>query len=241
LAPRTTEDLPKELDSVIAEEAEKRGLSSSVVVNAHNSIDGANNPQEMVRVFKQAAMTSLEEALVHRRSAFQVGGASIVPEEFSVKDGMGPGGISVVVTKVSDQKAAYITIDGNNMVSGLREKILSTLGEMGIVEGEVLTTDTHVVNGVVMTERGYHPIGEAMDQAKLIDYIRKAVLKALDNLEPAEASWRTETIPNVKVIGEKAINAMCLLTERVVSRGKKLAVSIFSAVGAILTALLMLL
>ena len=241
VAPKTTEDLPKELDSVIAEEAEKHGLSSSMVVNAHNSIDGSCNPYEMVGGLKQAAVTSLGEALARQRSPFQVGASSVVPKEFSVEDGMGPGGISVIVTKVGAQKAAYITIDGNNMVSGLREKILSTLGEMGIVEGEVLTTDTHVVNGVVMTERGYHPVGEAMDQAKLIDYIRQAVSKALDSLEPVEVAWRTETIPNVKVIGEKAIGAMCLLTEKMVSQAKKLAVSIFSAVGAILIALLVLL
>jgi len=241
VAPKTTEDLPKELDSIIAKEAGKHGMSSSVVINAHNSIDDSCNPHEMVGVLKEAAITSLEEALTRQCSPFQVGAASVVPKEFSIKDGMGPGGISVIVTKVGTQKAAYITIDGNNMISGLREKILSTLREMGIVEGEVLTTDTHVVNGVIMTGRGYHPIGEAIDQTKLIDYIRETVVRALDGLEPAEVSWRTQTIPNVKVIGEKAINSMCLLTEKMVSQGKTLAVSIFSAVGAILVALLVLL
>jgi putative membrane protein len=57
--------------------------------------------------------------------------ATIVPNEFTVHDGMGSGGISVIVVEVDDQKVAYVTIDGNNMVSGLREKILASLKELG--------------------------------------------------------------------------------------------------------------
>jgi len=154
---------------------------------------------------------------------------------------MGPGGISVIVTKVGDQKVAYVTVDGNNMVSGLRERIISMLREIGIADGEVLTTDTHLVCGVVLTERGYHPVGEAMDQEKLINYIRQAAMKALDSLEPAEASWRTEIIPNVKVIGEKQIEALCLLADKTARQAKRLAISLFSLAGVLLILLFMLL
>jgi len=147
---------------------------------------------------------------------------------------MGPGGISVIVTKVGDQKAAYVTVDGNNMISGLRERILSELGEIGIVDGEILTTDTHAVCGIVRTARGYHPIGEDMDQSKLINYIKQAAANALDNLEPAEASWRTEIIPNVNVIGEKRIEDLSLVADRTAKQAKRLAVSLFSAASVLL-------
>jgi len=66
---------------------------------------------------------------------------------------------------------------------------------MGIADGEVLTTDTHVVNGIVLTKRGYHPVGEVMDQEKLIDYIKQAAITALDDLEPAEVSCLEVVIP----------------------------------------------
>lgn len=240
IAPKTMEDLPQELDSFIVNEAEKRGLSA-LVIDAHNSVQGPFDVNEAVESLRKAAVASLKRALTHERSPFEVGASKIVPKEFTVKEGMGPGGISVIVTKVGDQKAAYVTIDGNNMASGLREKIISMLREIGIVDGEVLTTDTHMVCGVVLTERGYHPVGEAMDQTKLINYIRQATMNALDGLEPAEASWRTEIIPNVKVIGREQIEALCLLADKTARQAKKLAISLFSIAGLLLITLFMFL
>jgi len=241
LSPKTMEDLPQELDFVIANEAEKRGLSSAIVVDAHNSVNGPFNLSEALEPLKKAALTSLKQALSRERASFEVGAAKIVPEEYGVKEGMGLGGINVIATRVGNRTTAYVTIDGNNMMSGLREKILSSLQEIGIVDGEVLTTDTHSVNGVVLTARGYHPIGEAMDNAKLISYVQQAARDALSNLEPAEVSWRTETVPSIKVIGEKQIEALCLLAEKTAKQAKKLAVSLFSATGVLLIALVIVL
>jgi len=241
LSPKTMEDLPQELDFVIANEAEKLGLSSVIVVDAHNSVNGPFNLSEALEPLKKAALTSLKQVLSCERASFEVGAAKIVPEEYGVKEGMGLGGINVIATRVGNRITAYVTIDGNNMMSGLREKILSSLQEIGIVDGEVLTTDTHSVNGIVLTARGYHPIGEAMDNAKLISYVQQAAMDALSNLEPAEVSWRTETVPSIKVIGEKQIGALSLIAERTAKQAKKLAVSLFSATGVLLIALLIVL
>lgn len=210
----------------------------AIVIDAHNSIDGPFNLEKAVNPLRMTAVASLEEALSCQRYSFQVGASRIVPEEFGVKEGMGPGGISVIVTKVGGQKAAYVTIDGNNMISGLREKILLMLRELGITDGGILTTDTHAVNGVVLTPRGYHPVGEAMDQSKLIEYVREAAIKALNDLEPAEVSWRTEVIPNIKVIGEKQIEALCALTVKAVKRAKRLAATLFPIAGILLIIML---
>lgn len=237
LAPQTMEDLPPELGLIIANEAEKQGLFA-IVVDAHNCLEGRFNPEEVVEPLKRAAVRSLEEALHRQRSPFEVGVAKVVPEEFGFEEGMGPGGISVLVIRVGGRKTAYVTIDGNNMVSGLREKILRNLREIGIADGEVLTTDTHLVAGVALTELGYHPVGEAMDQATLISYVRQAAITASNDLEPAEASWRTTTVPKVKVIGEKHVETLCLVTEETAKKSKKLAVLLFSVAGVLLTALL---
>jgi len=240
VAPKTMEDLPQELDSFIVKETQKQGLSA-LVIDAHNSIEGPFNVNEAVVSLRKASVASLKKALGYEHSSFEVGTATIVPKEFTEKEGMGHGGISVIVTRVDDQKAAYVTIDGNNMISGLRERILSELGEIGIVDGEVLTTDTHAVCGVVLTARGYHPVGEVIDQSKLINYIRQAAVNALDNLEPAEASWGTETIPNVNVIGEKQIEELCLVADGTAKQAKRLAVSLFSAASVLLILLFMFL
>ena len=238
LAPETMEDLPEELNSAIVSEAEKRGLSQAIVVDAHNSIDGPFNLEKAVNPLKTVAVASLEEALSYSRHPFLVGASKIVPEEYGLKDGMGLGGISVIVTKVGDQKAVYVTIDGNNMISGLREKILSVIRELGIGEGEILTSDTHAVNGVVLVPRGYHPVGEAMDQSRLIEYIKEATIRALNDMEPAEVAWSTKTVADIKVIGEKQIAALCGLSEKVAKQAKKLAATMFPTTGIFLTVLL---
>lgn len=240
MAPKTMEDLPQELDSLIVKEAEKLGLSA-LVIDAHNSIDGSFNLNEAVVPLRKASVAILKKALRCERSSFEVGAARVVPKEFTLKEGMGSGGISVIITRVGDQKAAYVTIDGNNVISGLRERILSALKEIGIVDGEILTTDTHAVCGIVRTTRGYHPIGEVIDQSKLINYIRQAAVNALNNLEPAEASWRTEIIPNVKVIGEKQIETLCLVADKTAKQAKRLALSIFPVASVLLILLFMFL
>jgi len=215
------EDLPLELREQIASEAERHGFSSVLTVDAHNSISGAFDADKVKEPVLQAASTALEKASRASQSRFEVGAAKIVPSEFSVQDGMGPGGISIIVVNVDGQKTVYITIDGNNMVSGLREKILSEIKSLGVDNGEVMTTDTHAVNAVVVNSLGYHPVGEAISHEKLISYIKDGIKEALENLEPAEASWCEETVPKVKVIGERQIDNLCLIVDEVSRKTKR--------------------
>jgi len=240
LAPQTMEDLPKSLESFVAEEAGKRGLSTAIVIDAHNSIEGPFHIERAISPLKGAASASLEATFKSQKGSLQVGAAKVVPTDFTLKDGMGPGGICAIAVKVKDQLVAYITVDGNNMISGLRERILQRLNEIGFDDAEVLTTDTHVVNGIVLTPRGYHPLGEAMDQEKLIKYIEQAATSARSNLEPAEAAWFTKVTPNVRVIGEKQVERLCILAEEAFSSAKRLSTIVFPLVGLIWTALLIL-
>jgi putative membrane protein len=241
LAPQTMEDLPQSLESFIAEEARKRGLSMAITIDAHNSIEGPFHVKRAVAPLKEAAAASLEAALKSQKSSLQVGAANFVPPDFSLKEGMGPGGICAIAVKVKDQLIAYITVDGNNMVSGLRETILRRLNEMGFSDGEVLTTDTHAVNGIVLTPRGYHPLGEAIEQEKLVEYIEQTATNAKNDLEPAEAAWFAKIAPNVRVIGEKQVERLCVLAEKAFLRAKRLASIIFPLVGLIWAALLIFL
>jgi len=239
-APKTIEDLPPELNSLIVSEAEKRGLSV-LAIDAHNSMGGSFDRDSAVTSFSEASVDCLEKALKSKNSSFKVGAATVVPQEFTVQDGMGPGGISVIVVEVGDQKAAYVTIDGNNMVSGLRDKIISALKELGIDDGEVLTTDTHSVCGMIRSARGYNLVGEAIDHSKLISYIKEATNRALDSMEPVEASRRTEVIPDVKVIGEQQITELTVLADKTTQRARRLAVSLFPMAAISLVLLLLFL
>jgi putative membrane protein len=171
---------------------------------------------------------------------FEVGASTVSPKEFTLIDGMGAGGITVIVVRAGDQKAAYVVIDGNNMVSGLREKILSALVSIGISEGEVFTTDTHSVSAVVLGKRGYHPVGEVMNHERLIGHIKEATQKALASVEKVKAGYQSIVVPNVKVIGEKRLESLSLLTDRVLQRAKKIVAPIFAASGLFLMLFLLL-
>jgi len=239
-APKTMEDLPSELNSVIVGEAEKLGLHA-LAIDAHNSMNGSFNRAAAAACFAKASVECIEKAVASQRSAFKVGAAIVVPGEFTVRDGMGPGGVSVIAVEVDGQKVAYVTIDGNNMVSGLRDKILSELKTLGIDDGEVLTTDTHSVCGMIRNARGYNLVGEAIDHHKLIGYIKDATEAALANLEPSSASWLIEVIPQVKVIGEQQINELTVLADKTTRHARRLAVTIFPLTAVLLILLLLFL
>jgi putative membrane protein len=240
LAPNTTEDFPQELALYVRREVEKHGLISCVIINAHNSINGVVNEEKALDALKAVAAVCLEETVSLRRLPFRVGAATAIPKEFGLKDGMGPGGITVVVVEVGRQKTAYVVIDGNNMVSGLREKILSALQSMGIDEGEVFTTDTHSVNALTLNERGYYPIGEAIDHEKLISYTKEATRIAMADLEPVKAACHSITVPKVKVIGKKPLEKLCLLIDKTLHEAKKVAVPLFAFTFFVLMLFLML-
>jgi putative membrane protein len=178
------------------------------------------------------ATRCLEKASSLQHLPFDVGAATVTPKEFTLADGMGPGGITAVVVKVGGQKTAYVVIDGNNMVSGLREHILGALRSVGFDDAEVFTTDTHAVNAVILSDRGYHPVGEAMDNEKLIGYIKEATLAALVKLERVgNVCCCKVTVPNTKVIGAKQLETLCLLTDEAIQKAKKIAGPIFAFSG----------
>ena len=169
-----------------------------------------------------------------------MGSATVFPTEFSLKAGMGPGGITAIVVQVENQKTAYIVIDGNNMIPGLREKILEALATQGFDASEVFTTDTHAVTASITGRRGYHPVGEALDQTVLIQYIEEAAKKAEANLETCKAGCRTLIVPKVRVIGEERLKSVTTLVDKAIVKAKQIVFPIFGLEGLLLILLLLL-
>ena len=241
LAPKTTEDLPQELGRVVTEEAKRLGLRSAVLVNAHNSLTDIVDTDEHVESLRKAAFSCLQKAVLLPKQPFKVGAATVFPSEFTIKDGMGTGGITALSVQVQGQKAVYVIVDGNNMVSGLREKLLSALSAFGFDESEVFTTDTHEVSAQVTGKRGYHPVGEAMDYDLLLDYVSEASKKAEANMERCLAGCEQFVIPRIRVIGEDRLAAITTLVDKAIAKLKRIALPIFGAEGLVLLLLLLLL
>ena len=234
MAPKTIEDLPEEIGLFVQHEAERKGLSFCAVVNAHNSIDGTAEMRDSLESLKDVAAKCLEKVVSLEQFRLEVGAATVAPKEFTLEDGMGPGGITAVVVKCGGQKAAYVVIDGNNMVSGLREEILSALKSMGVEEGEVFTTDTHSVSALILGGHGYHPVGEVMDREKLVGYVKEAVRSATSDLEPVRASCSGIKVADVTVLGAKQLETLCSLIDKTVQTAKKIVAPIFVTAGLLL-------
>jgi putative membrane protein len=234
LAPGTIEDLPEEVGLFVREEAERNDIDLCAVINAHNSLSRAAEAAGSLDSLKEVASKSLRKAVSLQKLSFEIGSATVVPREFSLEDGMGTGGITVIVVKTGHQKSAYVVVDGNNMVSGLREEILASISSLGIEEGEVFTTDTHSVSALILGKQGYHPIGEAMDKRRLVDYIKQATLEATSKLKPVQGASKSITVNNVTVLGEKQLETLCVLIDKSLRMAKRLLVPVFLVTGLVL-------
>jgi len=240
LAPKTTEDLPQELGRIVEEEAKKHGIQNAVVVNCHNCLTEVIDTAEHLDELQRAASLCLQKAVTLPTKTFRMGSATVFPKEFSLKAGMGPGGITATVVQVESQKTAYIVIDGNNMIPGLREKILEALATRGFDASEVFTTDTHAVTASITGRRGYHPVGEALDQTVLIRYIEEAAKTAEANIETCRAGCRTLIVPKVRVIGEERLKSVTTLIDKAIVKAKHVVFPIFGLEGLLLIILLLL-
>lgn len=234
LAPETTEDLPQELGTYIRKEAEKFGIKCSIVVNTHNSITDKLDFDVPLEELKKAGIKSLKKALSLPHYPFEIGIKTLFPKEFTLKDGLGPGGITALVVNVAEQKTAYVVIDGNNMISGLREELISLLKARGFHEAEIFTTDTHAVSAVVLGNRGYHPIGEKMDKGTLFNHIINAAEKAAMSIESCRSGYVQIRVPDIRVIGEERLHSLSTLVDSALQRAKKAVIPLFGIEGLIL-------
>ncbi len=166
----------------------------------------------------KASSDATEELLSHQSGEIRVG-VSKRDAMYSREDGMGPLGIRVAVIEVFGQRTAYVLIDGNNMVMGLREAIIETLP---VDEAEVMTTDSHVVN--ITSSRNF--IGMKIDHDELIDIVREIVNEAVVDLEPVEVGMTTEFAEDVIIFGSYRTAQLASTINAIMAMGGAFAISI---------------
>jgi putative membrane protein len=204
-SPEDMEDLPKDLGLAISNYG-RNFFKNIVVIDAHNSISKVREyTNEEINNFKKAAYEAIEKIVKRKIEKFKFGSAKRVIHNFTLEEGFGPGGLVVHLIEVKNRIIAYVTIDGNNMVPELRNKILNMLMEQGVEQGEILTTDSHMVNGFISSGLGYHPIGKAIDQEILMNHLKKAIKEAKSNLEESEVAVSSTEI-NVKSLGSEMLD-----------------------------------
>lgn len=207
LAPRSMEDLPFEVVQSIEAMALEKG-AKTLVIDAHNSLAGPTKvSQEDAAILTEAAKRALEAALCLPQESFEMGVASNPLREFSLEDGVGPGGLSILMVRTGNQQAAYVTVDGNNMLTGFREKTLNALKGLGIDDGEIMTTDTHLVTGLVRSPLGYHPVGEHIQQELFLERLVATARRAIEGMEPASTGYSSFKL-NLRVLGSETFQSI---------------------------------
>ena len=207
LAPLEMEDLPTSICVEIEREASRLGFEV-LIVDAHNSIAGQTSitPEQAERIVS-AAVRVLGKLKTLSRGPFSVGSAYDALDTYSLKDGIGPGGLSAMCVKTEDGAVSYITIDGNNMQQGLRDQILKSIGKTGISDAEIMTTDTHLVTGLVRSPLGYYPVGAALPTDTFLTQINQTVEKAISNLEDSSAGFSKFSL-QLQVLGSDAFQSI---------------------------------
>jgi putative membrane protein len=200
-APTSTEDIEFSVGFTAMAESRVAGARFATIIDAHNCTEpfataiepGTRDSYNIIR----ASANSSRRLLSQPDGPVKIGIAAS-PPICTRLEGMGDLGIRVAVVEVDGQKTAYIVIDGNNMIAGLRERIIEKLP---VDDAEVMTTDTHSVN--VLSGANY--VGQKLDCDLLVETIQKLVDKAIADLEPVRAGMDMEIAQDVRVFGSHKI------------------------------------
>jgi putative membrane protein len=200
-APEPTDDIAYAIADRLVDENQRAGRPTLALIDAHNSYKedegdlSYGSPRAVrfaddVRDAVAAALARATPGTVRAGVAMRTG--------FSIRgEGIGPAGVRALVIETAGRRTAYVLLDGNNLLQGLRERLLTAL--IGVVDdAEVMTTDNHVVHEV---DGGVNPIGERIPFARLQEVIVGVVREALLDLEAVEVRAGSREVTNVAVLG----------------------------------------
>ncbi|NYT05034.1 MAG: DUF2070 family protein [Methanomicrobiales archaeon] len=204
-SPAMTEDLDYPIGLAIMADG-RRHFTHVAFVDAHNCMVDVTSPVMPASLvayeYMRACELAAEGCRAQEQHAFSVG-VSHVRVPFSREEGFGDLGIQVLVVRADRQDTAYILVDGNNMASGVRERIREQI--IGIVdECEVMTTDTHVVNTIT----GKNPVGYRVSADAMLPYFVDAVQQAVEDCRPARAAGATAWCEGIVVFGSHSVSQL---------------------------------
>lgn len=234
LSPNPTEDIAFPIGYSIMLNSKVKGLGDLVFIDAHNCTGkklkgiypGSKHSFEII----EAAEIAADEANKQELSDLKLGVAKR-KVEWDWEQGFGNLGIRVALLEVNNQKISYVFLDGNNLRRGIREKILESLP---IDEGEVMTSDNHVVN---LT--GENPIGAKISEDELIRKVEEIYQEAEEDLEKVDVGVKTKMVDELEVFGSDMAAQLASTANAIIAMGGGLALAfIVSAFALSLLAIL---
>ena len=220
-SPIPTEDLPEHINEICMKKIAEMGFSDGVIVDAHNAMD--ESYKEFEKKDEEDLLQALQECLESLKNESEkkglVGFSSSKIDGYSLTEGFGDAGIMVMIVEVEGQKTVYVSFDGNNMVLGLREKLIEILEKEGYPNSEVTTTDTHIVVARKARE-GYSPIGKKIDWNLIIKKVIELVKEADSKKEECSVKFSKITLKELHFLGDKGIEKLWFVAEKSIRRAK---------------------
>jgi len=212
-APDFTDDISIEVGLEAAKAARGRTpkIGGIAVVDAHNCINsqavsvmpGDPEAAQFIESLSKAVSTTVDRP----RERMSLGACRIVPNDVGIKDGVGPGGIVALVIKTTSHETALLSIDGNNMEPGFREQAIALLKTQGFDQAEIVTTDSHIVNAISLSSRGYPPVGRSRGE-EILGNVRDAATKARERLTPVRAGLSFGEAKGLMTYGVKGFETL---------------------------------
>lgn len=228
-APYLTEDLPIWIREKIRKIAKRIGIKDVIVVDAHNSIrDDEQISEKDYKEIIKGVEKALIEAKKRKLNKLKIGMKREKIKEYDERQGIGKGGVIGLTLNVENKKYTFIIFDGNNMMPKFREKVIQTLSQKKVQNVEVLTTDTHSVNGLTSKERGYHPVGEIDPERVLVDYALRVAKESERKITTVTYTIKEITVKNVKVLGEDMLTKFSKAINESLRAVKKISVTLFT-------------
>jgi putative membrane protein len=192
------EDLPYSIQEKIEKYVKELGFTDILIVDAHNALGNKISSEEEV-IICDLALSSLKELKDRQHYSYKVGYANSLSSDFKFIE-LGGAGIGVVNFQINNNNHFIGWSDSNNLVIGLRERILSELNQQGLNMLEICSSDTHFSSGK-RTRLGYYALGKVTSYGDIIRAFREISQKALTNTTPSTFSF-LDSYSQIKLMGK---------------------------------------
>ncbi len=229
-APEFTDDIALEIGIAAANEARQSasGIRYVALSDGHNCIDhdavslmpGDDEEKDYIEAVREAITANQ----TRKRGNISIGTHQIVPEFISAKEGMGPAGVIAVALQSDDETTALISVDGNNVEPGYRERVQEALMKKGFDAAEITTTDTHLVNAISLSSKGYPPVGQNKPD-EILDVILKAAEVARSNLIQVSVGLAFGEAKRIRTFGTKGFDTLTQDVAEAASIAKRIGIA----------------
>ncbi|HEX2305269.1 MAG TPA: DUF2070 family protein [Nitrososphaeraceae archaeon] len=191
------EDLPTSIRVKIEQYAKELGFSDIMIVDAHNALGKKISSEEETILFDFAS-SSLKKLKGRQYHSYKIGYANSMASGFKFIE-LGGAGIGVIDFQINNENHLVGWSDSNNLVNGLRERILSELNEQGFNMLEICSSDTHSSSGK-RTRQGYYALGNVTSYKDIIRAFEEISQKAVSNTTTSCFSF-LDSYSQIKLMG----------------------------------------